>query len=194
MRIQKPRELLTSLALFNDNIHVDEVMKRLEGTEKQTISLKHHVPVDITYLTAFVDPYGNLNFRRDVYHYDKYQMKDYAVKCVSLKGYKAPVSSGTKAKSDTPKASKLLSAANHQMPSSDKKPQKQPAAARATVAKTPPASTSHAAAPASKSHTLPVSKSHAAASALKNRTHLPTADSSVVRKVDGDGYNITEVY
>ena len=88
MRIQKPRELLESLALFNDNIRVDEVMKRLEGTEKKTIVLKHYVPVDITYLTAFVDPYGNLNFRRDVYHYDRYQMKNYAVRCVPLKGTK----------------------------------------------------------------------------------------------------------
>ena len=177
MRIQKPRELLTSLALFNDNIHVDEVMKRLEGTEKQTISLKHHVPVDITYLTAFVDPYGNLNFRRDVYHYDKYQMRDYAVKCVSLKGYKAPVSSDTKAKGDTPQAPKPSLAPNKKISSPAKKPQKQPVAARAVAAKTPP-----------------VPKPHSAASALKNRAHTPAADSSVVRKVDGDGYNITEVY
>ncbi len=84
MRIQKPRELLESLALFNDNIDVDAVMKQLEGTEKQTIVLRRYVPVDITYLTAFVDPYGNLNFRRDVYRYDKYQMKHYAVKCTPL--------------------------------------------------------------------------------------------------------------
>jgi murein L,D-transpeptidase YcbB/YkuD len=88
MRIQKPRELLESLALFNDNIDVDGVMKQLEGTEKKTIVLNHYVPIDITYMTAFVDPYGNLNFRKDVYHYDKYQMKDYATKCVSLVGFK----------------------------------------------------------------------------------------------------------
>ena len=84
MRIQKPRELLESLALFNDNIDVDSVMKQLEGTEKKTISLKHKVPIDITYLTAYVDPYGYLNFRKDVYHYDKYQMKDYTPKCTPL--------------------------------------------------------------------------------------------------------------
>jgi murein L,D-transpeptidase YcbB/YkuD len=83
MRIQKPRELLESLALFNDNIDVDAVMKRLEGTEKKTITLKHFVPIDITYLTALIDPYGYLNFRKDVYSYDKYQLKDYASKSVA---------------------------------------------------------------------------------------------------------------
>jgi murein L,D-transpeptidase YcbB/YkuD len=34
--------------------------------------------VDITYLTAYIDPYGNLNFRKDIYHYDKYQLEHYA--------------------------------------------------------------------------------------------------------------------
>ena len=85
MRIQKPRELLESLALFNDNINVDEVMELLKGTEKKTIVLKHKVPIDITYLTAYIDPYGYLNFRKDVYHYDKYQLKHYTPKVVSLK-------------------------------------------------------------------------------------------------------------
>ena len=77
MRIQKPREMLENFALFNDNIDVDAVMKRLEGTQKLTIGLKTRVPIDITYLTAFVDDYGNINFRQDVYGYDKYMLKDY---------------------------------------------------------------------------------------------------------------------
>ncbi len=78
MRIQKPRELLEVLALYNDNIDVDEIMDLLGTRIKKTISLKHKVPVDITYFTAYVDPYGYLNFRRDIYHYDRYQMEHYA--------------------------------------------------------------------------------------------------------------------
>jgi murein L,D-transpeptidase YcbB/YkuD len=78
MRIQKPRELLKVLALYNDNIDVDEIMARLGTREKRTIALKRKVPVDITYLTAYIDPYGNLNFRKDIYHYDKYQLEHYA--------------------------------------------------------------------------------------------------------------------
>jgi murein L,D-transpeptidase YcbB/YkuD len=80
MRIQKPRELLTAFSLYNDNIDVEAIMKRLQGTEKKIINLKHKVPVDITYLTAFVDPYGNINFRKDVYKYDKYTLKNYRYK------------------------------------------------------------------------------------------------------------------
>ena len=78
MRIQKPRELLKVLALYNDNIDVDAIMERLGTRDKQTITLQHKIPVDITYLTAYVDDYGNLNFRKDIYHYDKYQMEHYA--------------------------------------------------------------------------------------------------------------------
>ncbi|WP_457607300.1 L,D-transpeptidase family protein [Nitratifractor sp.] len=78
MRIQKPRELLKVLALYNDNIDVDAIMERLGTREKKTIALKRRVPIDITYLTAYVDPYGNLNFRKDIYHYDKYQLEHYA--------------------------------------------------------------------------------------------------------------------
>jgi len=77
MRIQKPRELLKAFSLYNGNIDVEAIMKRLQGTEKKIINLEHKIPVDITYLTAFVDPYGNLNFRKDVYKYDKYTLKNY---------------------------------------------------------------------------------------------------------------------
>ena len=78
MRIQKPRELLKVLALYNDNIDVEEIMQQLGTRIKETISLQHEVPVDIVYLTAFVDDYGNLNFRKDIYGYDRFQMKHYA--------------------------------------------------------------------------------------------------------------------
>jgi len=69
--------MLENFALFNDNIDVEAVMKRLEGTEKLTIGLKTRVPIDITYLTAFVDDYGNINFRKDIYGYDRYMLKEY---------------------------------------------------------------------------------------------------------------------
>ncbi len=80
MRIQKPRELLEVFSTYNSNIDVQEVMDRLQGTEKEILPLKHKIPVDITYLTAYVDPYGYLNFRDDIYHYDKYTLKDYKFK------------------------------------------------------------------------------------------------------------------
>ncbi len=77
MRIQKPRELLKTLSIYNGNIDVEEIMDILTTTQKKTIVLQKKVPVDIVYMTAFVDDYGNINFRQDVYGYDKAQFKDY---------------------------------------------------------------------------------------------------------------------
>ena len=78
MRIQKPRELLKVFAMYNPNINVDEIMEQLKTTKNSTVSLNRGMPIDITYLTAFVDAYGNLNFRNDVYGYDKLLLKDYS--------------------------------------------------------------------------------------------------------------------
>ena len=84
MRIQKPRELLEALALYNSNVHVDNIMKRLGTNDNKQIGLRRRIPVDITYLTSFVDDYGNLHFRRDIYGYDRLQLKGY----LSSKGFK----------------------------------------------------------------------------------------------------------
>ena len=78
MRIQKPRELLKVFAMYNPNINVDEIMDQLKTTKNSTINLDRSMPIDITYLTAFVDAYGNMNFRKDVYGYDKLLLKDYS--------------------------------------------------------------------------------------------------------------------
>ncbi len=77
MRIQKPRELLKAIALFNNNINVEKVMKKLGTTENTAIGLRHKIPIDIVYLTSFVDDYGNLHFRKDIYGYDRLQLKNY---------------------------------------------------------------------------------------------------------------------
>ncbi len=78
MRIQKPRELLKALSLYNSNIKVDSVMERLGGNKNRHINLRRRVPIDITYLTSFIDDYGNLHFRGDVYGYDRAQLRGYS--------------------------------------------------------------------------------------------------------------------
>ncbi len=77
MRIQKPRELLEALALYNSNVKVDSIMKRLGTDKTKHIPLRRRIPVDITYLTSFVDDYGNLHFRKDIYGYDRAQLRGY---------------------------------------------------------------------------------------------------------------------
>ncbi len=78
MRIQKPRELLEALSLYNSNLHVNSIMKRLGTDDNKAIGLRRKIPVDITYFTAYVDNYGYLHFRDDVYGYDRAMLKNYA--------------------------------------------------------------------------------------------------------------------
>ena len=100
MRIQKPRELLKALALYNDNINVEKVMNKLGTTDNTAIGLRRKIPIDIVYLTSFVDDYGNLHFRRDIYGYDRLQLKHYYKKGV------APVKTKKKKPKKKPKVKK----------------------------------------------------------------------------------------
>jgi murein L,D-transpeptidase YcbB/YkuD len=72
MRVQDPAryaEVLLSLTRPNDN-YTQERIKRMFGREEQDIQLPTHIPVHLTYQSAFVDDEGKLNFRADVYGLD----------------------------------------------------------------------------------------------------------------------------
>ena len=75
IRLQKPRELLKTFSLFNDNVDYKLSQKRLKGKKQVYLNLNENVPVDVTYLTAWVDPSGTLQMRNDIYSYDKMQLK-----------------------------------------------------------------------------------------------------------------------
>ena len=77
IRLQKPRELLETFSTFNDNIDFEKSQKVLEGTKKSYLALKNRVPVDVIYLTSWVDYEGKLQFRNDIYQYDKMQLKSF---------------------------------------------------------------------------------------------------------------------
>jgi len=77
IRLHKPRELLKTFSKFNDNINFKKSQKRLKGRKKTFLKLKKRVPVDIIYLTAYVDYEGTLQFRNDIYGYDKMQLQSY---------------------------------------------------------------------------------------------------------------------
>jgi len=77
VRLQKPRELLRTFSTFNDNLDFEKAQKILKGKKNTNISLKEKVPVDIVYLTAWIDYDGALQFRDDVYHYDEMQLKSF---------------------------------------------------------------------------------------------------------------------
>lgn len=77
IRLQKPRELLKTFASFNPNVDFEKSQQILKGKNKTYIALKESVPVDVIYLTAWVDYDGKLQFRNDIYGYDAMQLKSF---------------------------------------------------------------------------------------------------------------------
>ncbi|MEA2048985.1 MAG: L,D-transpeptidase family protein [Campylobacterota bacterium] len=77
IRLQKPRELLETFSTFNDNVDFEKSQDILEGNKKAYLALNNRVPVDIIYLTAWVDYEGGLQFRNDIYEYDKMKLKSF---------------------------------------------------------------------------------------------------------------------
>jgi murein L,D-transpeptidase YcbB/YkuD len=77
IRLGKPIELLETFSTFNDNVDFEKAQERLESTKKEFLTLTEKVPVDVVYLTAYVDYDGVLQFRNDIYGYDKMQLQSY---------------------------------------------------------------------------------------------------------------------
>jgi murein L,D-transpeptidase YcbB/YkuD len=77
IRLQKPRELLKTFAMFNENVNFEKSQKILKGKNKSYLKLNYQTPVDVVYLTAYVDYSGILQFRNDIYGYDKMQLESY---------------------------------------------------------------------------------------------------------------------
>lgn len=123
MRIQKPRELLKALALYSSNINVNKMMKKLGTNKKTSLGLRRKIPIDITYFTSFVDDYGNLHFRKDIYGYDGLQLKNNTVAVPKTNNKKA-----TKAKKNKKRA--------HENDTKQKSAKKTATKHKATVKKT----------------------------------------------------------
>jgi murein L,D-transpeptidase YcbB/YkuD len=72
MRVQDPMkyaEVLLSFAAPRGN-HTQESVRRMLGGQEHQIDFQTHIPVHITYQTAFVDDGGKLQVRDDVYGLD----------------------------------------------------------------------------------------------------------------------------
>ncbi|SFV57051.1 FIG00496585: hypothetical protein [hydrothermal vent metagenome] len=70
IRLENPREMLKTVAVFNPNIKLDKAAKILKTKKNTYISLENTIPVDVIYLTAWVGNDGQLQFRDDIYKYD----------------------------------------------------------------------------------------------------------------------------
>jgi len=77
IRLEQPNELLKTFSDFNDNIDFEKTQTILKGKKKAYMNVPNRVPVDIVYLTAYVDYDGVLQFRNDIYGYDEMQLQSY---------------------------------------------------------------------------------------------------------------------
>ena len=75
IRLSKPEELLSTIASEDKNLDINkanEILANATVTEK-SIGLDKKIPIHIIYLTSWVDENGVLQFREDIYNFDKMQ-------------------------------------------------------------------------------------------------------------------------
>ena len=75
IRLSNPKELLKTIAEFNTNIDIKKATKILKGKHKKQLNMKEKLPIHLIYLTAGMNDKGQIEFRNDIYHYDKYQKR-----------------------------------------------------------------------------------------------------------------------
>lgn len=74
VRLSEPTELLKTMATFNSSINLKKSDKILKGKRQRQINLKNKLPIYLVYITAgFNTQTNNLEFREDIYNYDKMQ-------------------------------------------------------------------------------------------------------------------------
>ena len=75
VRLSKPEKLLKSVAEFNKNINMRRAKKILKGKRKTLLNMNNKLRIHLIYLTAGMNSNGELEFRNDLYNYDKYQKR-----------------------------------------------------------------------------------------------------------------------
>jgi len=70
MRVENPRQLAEVL-LRNQGWSLDRINSQIESGERRIVKLEQKIPVYVTYITAWVNKDGSVNFRRDVYGRDE---------------------------------------------------------------------------------------------------------------------------
>lgn len=75
IRVDKPQQLLKTIAEVDKRLHYDEAIDILKQIEQKEIDLNDSIPIHIVYLTSWVDEDGTLQFREDIYNYDSMQIE-----------------------------------------------------------------------------------------------------------------------
>lgn len=74
VRLHKPIELLETFSKIEPDINFEKAKAVLEENKKTPIRLSNTVPVDLIYITTWVENDGTVAFRDDIYGYDKLQL------------------------------------------------------------------------------------------------------------------------
>jgi len=75
VRLAEPRKLLELIASDDVNLDYTKAKTILKDINKTQIGLDKKIPVHMVYLTSWVDEKGKVQFRDDVYRYDRMQKK-----------------------------------------------------------------------------------------------------------------------
>ncbi|CAA6823176.1 MAG: L,D-transpeptidase YcbB [uncultured Sulfurovum sp.] len=75
VRLSQPRSLLETIATFNPKINIKKAKKTLKGKRKKFLSVDNKLRIYLVYLTAGMNDKGQIEFRNDIYNYDKYQKR-----------------------------------------------------------------------------------------------------------------------
>ena len=74
IRLSKPEELLSIIANEDKNLNIEKVNEILSSkVSEKSIGLDKKISIHIIYLTSWVDENGVLQFREDIYNFDKIQ-------------------------------------------------------------------------------------------------------------------------
>lgn len=74
IRLSKPQELLATIAQEDKNLNPEKMNEILKESNEKSIGLTKKIPIHLVYLTSWVDEEGILQFREDIYDYDKMQL------------------------------------------------------------------------------------------------------------------------
>ena len=75
MRVMNPWDFAAALLQHDPKVSVDR-LRKLVGGRESAVALTTHIPVHITYFTAWVDDTGALQVRNDIYGHDRRTIKE----------------------------------------------------------------------------------------------------------------------
>jgi murein L,D-transpeptidase YcbB/YkuD len=75
VRLHRPIDMLETFSEIDPKIDMDRCRTILKKNKKTPLRLSRSIPIDIIYITAWVNDKGEVQFRDDIYGYDALQIK-----------------------------------------------------------------------------------------------------------------------